>query len=147
MPIINSSCFNSTILIKYHCKITHMFKSSKKNSEVVFQSMKCANASLFFGRYPTTINLGCSINSYQLQKCSRYHGVSKLYSVQNDTIPLTLASIIVVKLQYIMNATQLDCVLVACTCPFMRIERQKSGTNIYKGYAVNFLQDLILFCV
>ena len=55
--------------------------------------------------------------------------------------PLTLASGRVVELQYIMDATLLECMLVARACPFTIIERHWSGTNIYKGHAVSFLQD------
>ena len=52
-------------------------------------------------------------------------------------IPLTLASERVVELQYIMDATLLECMLVDYTCPFTIIERHRSDTNIYKGHAVN----------
>ena len=62
-------------------------------------------------------------------------------------IPLTLASGRFVELQYIMDATLLYCALVARSCPVIRIERYRSGTNLYKGHAVNFLQDFNYFLV
>ena len=54
------------------------------------------------------INLGHSIYSYQFQKCSMDRGVPNLYSVQNEIIPLTLASGRVVELRDIMDDTPLE---------------------------------------
>ena len=55
-------------------------------------------------------------------------------------IPLTLVSGRVMELQYIMDATPLEGMLVARAFPVMLIERRWSVTNIYKVHAVNFLQ-------
>jgi len=60
-------------------------------------------------------------------------------------IPLTFSSGIVAYLQDVVDATPLECMLVALACPVMRVVRHTSGVAIYDSHCINFLQNTSAF--
>ena len=96
-------------------------------------------------KYPPN-NIGDnSIRYYQCSSCKRDRGNPKLFSKENDMIPLTLASGSIEELQECIDASPLERMLCARACTVMRVVRHQSGNLIYQGHSINFVQDFAGF--
>ena len=95
--------------------------------------------------FPTSVNMHVTLGIYECIKCKRDKHQSPQFSPQNDMIPLTLSSVTVQELINFTDATQVEFMLVAISCPIMRIVCYTSGATIYSSHAVKFLQDFGVF--
>ena len=70
---------------------------------------------------PTSVNMHVTLGIYKCIQCKRDKHQSPQFSPQNDMIPLTLSSGTVQELINFTDATPLEFMLVAISCPIMRI--------------------------
>ena len=96
-------------------------------------------------KWPTNQNIHPDLASFMCAQYVRETPDTKRFSNDNNMIPLTLVSGLVVELRDCMDVTPLDCMLVSLACPFMCVLAIKVEVWCIKVLLSTFFSTLIAF--